>query len=230
MSDIPQPRTARGLLAMLARHLGVIHLSESFSKTPDELLALIGDRSGIPSQELRRLFERGGPPLYSRGLGLLVRHMQSLGIDVADWPEEDLPPAPLPPPEPKKAYDPPLQTIVDRARSGGVGRMSFREFVDAGYLQEANRLFFHPRGLALGVTFLNGSEEPLILGPVLMTDDKEGYEFGETSTWVRSLAPEARRQHCKEGRQHRFGSEIEPLAPELKTSCFTGDTISPKEE
>lgn len=33
-----------------------------------------------------------------------------------------------------------------------IKRMDIREFQEAGFLQEANRLFFHPLGLALEVT------------------------------------------------------------------------------
>lgn len=31
-------------------------------------------------------------------------------------------------------------------------KIKIKEFIDQGYLQEVNRLFFHPLGLALGVT------------------------------------------------------------------------------
>lgn len=58
--------------------------------------------------------------------------------------------------------------------------MSIKEFREFGYLQEVNRQFFHPLGLALCVgVSLEGDEDHL--GWILRTDDPEGmiYAPGE---------------------------------------------------
>lgn len=63
---------------------------------------------------------------------------------------------------------------------GRAKQMDVAEFRRLGYLQEVNRRFFHPLGLALAVTGHDGIET---LGPVLDgRDDPEGYRF-EYSSW-----------------------------------------------
>lgn len=62
--------------------------------------------------------------------------------------------------------------------------MSLKEFVDLGLLQEINRRFLHPMGLALSVVYALGtkeeSETPLRFGPIWdARDDPEGICFAE---------------------------------------------------
>lgn len=58
--------------------------------------------------------------------------------------------------------------------------MDLFEFRDFGYLQEANRLFFHPLGLALQMDF---SADQISLGGVWdYRDDPEGILFGKIDT------------------------------------------------
>lgn len=59
-----------------------------------------------------------------------------------------------------------------------INRIPIADFRTLGYLQEANRLFFHPRGLALEVTVnLDGTEQ---LGGVWdYRQDPEGIHFGD---------------------------------------------------
>lgn len=53
-----------------------------------------------------------------------------------------------------------------------------REFVDFGYLQEANRQFFHPLGLALAV--MEHDDGSITLHAILdARDDPEGYVFDD---------------------------------------------------
>lgn len=61
---------------------------------------------------------------------------------------------------------------------GDVRRIDIKEFREAGYLQEANRRFFHPLGLALEITVeADGTER---LGGVWdYRDDPEGMLFGD---------------------------------------------------
>ena len=56
--------------------------------------------------------------------------------------------------------------------------MNIKEFVDEGYLQEANRQFFHPLGLALEIKTGNDGAEPWYLSGVWDNrDDPEGVMF-----------------------------------------------------
>lgn len=59
----------------------------------------------------------------------------------------------------------------------GIVRMDVAEFREAGFLQEANRLFFHPHGLALEVVVEDDGSERL--GGIWdYRDDPEGVVFG----------------------------------------------------
>ena len=57
--------------------------------------------------------------------------------------------------------------------------MSIEEFKERGYLQEANRLFFHPLGLALEVSIDNDSGDIKLSGVQDNRDDPEGMIFGD---------------------------------------------------
>ena len=67
--------------------------------------------------------------------------------------------------------------------SDKIKRMDIKEFRDGGYLQEANRRFFHPLGLALEVTGDDdeeGNYAPEALGGIWdYRDDPEGMRFGK---------------------------------------------------
>lgn len=56
--------------------------------------------------------------------------------------------------------------------------ISISEFVNEGYLQEANRQFFHPLGLALEVMEVDGSIA-LLSGVWDYREDSEGIGYSE---------------------------------------------------
>ncbi len=61
-----------------------------------------------------------------------------------------------------------------------VKRIDIKEFRDKGFLQEANRQFFHPLGLALEVIIDDDTGEVTSLGGVWdYRDDPEGMFFGK---------------------------------------------------
>lgn len=55
--------------------------------------------------------------------------------------------------------------------------MDLTEFVDDGFLQEANRQFFHPLGLALTVMREDDGTVSSIIGVQDARDDEEGFLF-----------------------------------------------------
>ncbi|OFZ77350.1 MAG: hypothetical protein A3K03_04485 [Bdellovibrionales bacterium RIFOXYD1_FULL_44_7] len=62
--------------------------------------------------------------------------------------------------------------------------LSIKDFVDLGFLQEANRQFFHPRGLALELKIpedenIDPNERQGIIQIWDERDDPEGIYFGE---------------------------------------------------
>jgi hypothetical protein len=62
---------------------------------------------------------------------------------------------------------------------GDIKHMSIKEFREKGFLQEANRLFFHPLGLALQVDIDSSGNETL--GGIWdYRDDPEGILFGDS--------------------------------------------------
>jgi hypothetical protein len=60
-----------------------------------------------------------------------------------------------------------------------IKRMTIKEFRELGLLQEVNRLFFHPRGLALEIVIDDETEEMSLGGIWDYRDDPEGIFYGE---------------------------------------------------
>lgn len=60
-----------------------------------------------------------------------------------------------------------------------VKRMDIKEFRELGLLQEANRWFFHPLGLALEVTINEETGEDVLGGVWDFRDDPEGIAFAD---------------------------------------------------
>lgn len=59
-----------------------------------------------------------------------------------------------------------------------IKRIDIKEFRDKGFLQEANRLFFHPLGLALEVIVDDDGGKVTLGGIWDYRDDPEGMFFG----------------------------------------------------
>lgn len=90
-------------------------------------------------------------------------------------------------------------------------KMSAKEFRELGYLQELNRRFLHPLGLALAVIIYENGEERF--GEVWdYRDDPEGIVFDPDAI----DADKARRIYTEQvGKQHRriesLGYDIQPM-------------------
>lgn len=63
-----------------------------------------------------------------------------------------------------------------KQREKEIGKMSIKEFREKGYLQEVNRRFFHPLGLALQIIINKDGTESL--GILDCREDEEGVCFG----------------------------------------------------
>lgn len=98
--------------------------------------------------------------------------------------------------------------------------LTLKELRDGGYLQEANRLFFHPLGLALAVVFTDGAnheaDEPDGLVVNDCRDDPEGYYFAKARDVIEASRRlefagkiETEREAKKETRTALFGSEVQ---------------------
>lgn len=77
--------------------------------------------------------------------------------------------------------------------SEDIKRMDIKEFRENGYLQEANRLFFHPLGLALEVIIDDETGEECIGGVWDFRDDPEGILYGESTLNTEQHLEKARR-------------------------------------
>lgn len=92
-----------------------------------------------------------------------------------------------------------------------IKKMSITEFREKGYLQELNRRFLHPLGLALEVVIEDDGSERF--GGVWdYRDDPEGIIFGEDTLDARKAANindefNARR----EAREERLGYIVQPV-------------------
>ena len=104
--------------------------------------------------------------------------------------------------------------------------MDLEEFVQHGYLQEANRQFFHPLGLALEVHAVDRGDSG-VAGELWIwdcRDDPEGIVVGtdqEAVMWATPIRVEMRDLVASVLETHRaarealFGSVIQPIVGEV---------------
>lgn len=86
--------------------------------------------------------------------------------------------------------------------------MELRDFVRLGFLQEANRQFFHPLGLALEVS--KGDDGKLSVSGVWdFRSDPEGIFFDEVDLAKCAEVREERKRH-EDARIKKFGYVIQP--------------------
>lgn len=93
-------------------------------------------------------------------------------------------------------------------------QISAQEFREAGFLQEANRLFFHPRGLALSV-MVGDDGRTTAFGEVWdYRDDPEGLVYAEEDLdgAKADAVDEELRRHV-EAREALLGHTIQPIPP-----------------
>lgn len=86
-----------------------------------------------------------------------------------------------------------------------INYMDIGEFIDGGYLQEVNRLFLHPLGLALEVGRRSPEDPWEITGVWDYRDDSEGMNYGPSY----DLRPKA--EAIEKIRQERFQSRVDGL-------------------
>lgn len=85
-------------------------------------------------------------------------------------------------------------------------KISGKELLDFGYVQEANRQFFHPLGLAMGVS--PSTDEIFVYD---YRDDPEGIIFGEnTMSRDKTLAVVAEQAVRNRQRSETLGWTIQP--------------------
>ncbi len=104
-----------------------------------------------------------------------------------------------------------------------VNYMDIKEFQQLGFLQEANRQFFHPLGIALewtedddGKCFLSGVWD--------YRDDPEGMIFGYRPDPAKAIRVEEEYSRHVEGRLALMGSIVQPLDwPEVDTADTWND-------
>lgn len=94
--------------------------------------------------------------------------------------------------------------------------MSAKEFVEGGYLQEANRLFFHPLGLAMSAVFSTHPEaanpgEWVMAAVQDHRDDPEGVVFGYDTYTTEQLQQAAAKVTSVERSALRFHGGREQL-------------------
>jgi hypothetical protein len=98
--------------------------------------------------------------------------------------------------------------------------MDIKEFRELGYLQEANRLFFHPRGLALEIHVDNDGDETL--GRIWdYRDDPEGMVFNDLSgaeCFEKQYNVEKEHMKHKYNRLEKFGFITQPLGNKVDTN------------
>jgi hypothetical protein len=90
---------------------------------------------------------------------------------------------------------------------------SIEEFAASGLLQEVNRQFFHPLGLALAVGHDDETDEWKLVGILDGRDDPEGFEFRDLTPAQadRGRAIVAEQERRLAIRRERLGFGVEPL-------------------
>lgn len=97
-----------------------------------------------------------------------------------------------------------------------VKMMDLGEFVRGGFLQEANRLFFHPLGLALELTCDGGQAR--VSGIWDYREDPEGIAFGDPPDVAKAQAVEEERHRHEAPRMALFGQSIQQPGQPLPNS------------
>ena len=86
-------------------------------------------------------------------------------------------------------------------------KIDIKEFREKGYLQELNRTFLHPLGLALNVKLVDGNEE--LDSTIDVRDDEEGIYYDlENSNDTRK---EKFKRNININRINKLGFDIEPI-------------------
>ncbi len=101
-----------------------------------------------------------------------------------------------------------------------IKHIDIKEFREEGYLQEVNRQFFHPLGLALAVTVDDDTGEETLSGVWDYRDDPEGIYFDEGYGLDPKKAAKVdleRRAH-QEARIKLFGASVQPCEPADESS------------
>jgi hypothetical protein len=100
--------------------------------------------------------------------------------------------------------------------SEDIKRIDIAEFRDEGYLQEANRLFFHPLGLALEVIIDEETGETELGGIWDFRDDPEGILYRPETLGTAEAYDKAGRialERATKGavRWKRYGYVVQPI-------------------
>lgn len=106
-----------------------------------------------------------------------------------------------------------------------------QEFREGGFLQEVNRLFFHPVGLALAIN-VDAKGEPESLAFILdFREDPEGGYYATDEEWLEECQSKAsnvltERDRRRSARKRFFGgSSVQPLAWREPEACRNGFPI-----
>lgn len=103
---------------------------------------------------------------------------------------------------------------MEPATKPGINYMDLDEFHKLGFLQEVNRQFFHPLGLALELIVDEG--KAVKLGGIWdYREDEDGMVFGDHIDFVKAQNVAYERARHAMVRVEMFGSEVQPLGWEF---------------
>lgn len=90
--------------------------------------------------------------------------------------------------------------------------IDLQEFRESGFLQEANRLFFHPRGLAMSVEVDDDGHVTALGGIWDYREDAEGITYGDDQiTQEKAELVETERIRHLAVRSEMFGGSVQPV-------------------
>ena len=105
-----------------------------------------------------------------------------------------------------------------------IKRMNVAEFREFGYLQEVNRQFFHPLGLALEVLVDEETGNERLGGIWDYREDPEGVIFADGIDGNKAVAVRSELIKREKAREEMMGSTIQPIDWEPETTEIIDDS------
>ncbi len=119
------------------------------------------------------------------------------------------------------------ETVVITENKQPMKLIDVSEFRAIGALQELNRLYLHPMGLALVVQADEDGRER-ILGIADGRDDPQGFVFGDPVSPLKAWTFDSLLKHGKQQRKKSLGFDVEPLPKITKDDLQVGKIFRAK--
>ena len=104
-----------------------------------------------------------------------------------------------------------MKVVEKNPPKDGIRRMLPREFRAQGYLQELNRTYLHPLGLAIEIIIDTSTNEEYFGGVWDYRDTDHGIIFGIKTDKEKATRIAAEKGKKSAARQNKFGWSVQPV-------------------